>query len=58
MRNLHNIHKFCIVKYKACSTCNNVKNDLVATSSKKTVLITEEFLYKSYLKDMNKTIIK
>ena len=58
MRNLHNIHKFCIVKYKACSTCNNVKNDLVATSFKKTVLITEEFLYKSYLREMNKTIRK
>ena len=58
MRNLHNIHKFCIVKYKACSLCNNVKSDLVATSSKKTVLITEEFLYKSYLREMNKTIRK
>lgn len=58
MRNLHNIHKFCIVKYKACSTCNNVKNDLVATSFKKKVLITEEFLYKSYLREMNKTIRK
>lgn len=58
MRNLYNVHKFCIVKYKACSSCNNIKNDIVVTSCKKTALITEEFLYKSYLKDMNKTIRK
>lgn len=50
MRNLHNFHTFCVVKHKAGYPLN-YNNKIVATSSKKKLLMTKEFLYECYFKD-------